>query len=258
MALLKDIISIFVYCLSTPFRRKRKAVLVYHSVGDMDAAADPYKMNVPPRLFEDHAAYIAKRRGDYTITFDDGFEAIFKGAFPAIKRYGLNAVLFVTTGYIDGRMDFKTLFKDGVNPKALSWDEIRDMARRGIEIGSHGVTHSDMAELDASKAAEEAAESKGRIEDMTGCKVRSFSYPFGNWGSFDEKTEEVLKSAGYERGYTNVMGMDNSDDEPFEIRRIRIYGTDNMFRFRLKLAGAYNWVDCICGAIRRRRECYEE
>ena len=43
----------------------------------------------------------------------------------------------------------------------------------------------------------------------------------------------------------DLRGMDNSETEPFAIRRIRIYGTDNMFRFRIKVAGAYNWVDSL-------------
>jgi len=54
-----------------------------------------------------------------------------------------------------------------------------------------------------------------------------------------------IKNSGYEKAYSNIMGMDNSPSEPFAINRIRVYPCDNIFRFRMKVAGAYNWIDRI-------------
>ena len=247
MQAIKDIISLFVYIFISPFWGKKKAILVYHSMDEIKPGLDPYKMNVTPQLFERHAEYIARHRDAYTLTFDDGFKSIFTNAFPVLKRYNIGATVFLTTDYIEGKMDFGDLFEGGINPKSLTWNEAREFSAYGIEIGSHAVTHRNIGYLGEAEANGEIAGSKRLIEERTGCRVASFSYPFGNAGSFNKLSETLIRKAGYKKAFTNIMGMDNSDSDPFKINRIRIYGTDNMFRFRMKLAGAYNWVDHLSG-----------
>lgn len=243
--ILKDLISFFVFVFVTPFYRNRNAVLVYHSVENIDSSNDPFKMNVRPKLFEKHMACLAGRGQRFTVTFDDGFESIYLRAFPLIKKYNLKAGVFVTTEYIDGVIDFDDFFDSRYSPKPMRWDFIKEMSAQGVKIGSHGVRHVNMARLDDKDMRGEASLSKRRIEEMTGQSVESFSYPFGGFGSFNKKTAQILASAGYRKAYTNILGMDNSGTMPLSVRRIRIYGTDNLFRFRMKIAGAYNWVDKV-------------
>lgn len=215
----------------------KKIILVYHSIDCISKKQDPYKINVSPVLFEKQMAYISKskRKESFIISFDDSFGNIYQNAFPVIKKFGLKAILFITTGYVDGRIR--------LNFKPLTWDGINHMKDWGIELGSHSVSHSNMAMLSEKDAYSECLESKQRIFDMTGCEVESFCYPYGCIGSFNETTKALLIKAGYKKGYVNIMGMDNSKSEPYQIRRIRIYSTDNMFRFKLKVTGLCNWAD---------------
>lgn len=247
MQLFKDLISFIIYCFFIPFYRNRKAVLVYHAVGEISPKDDPLKMNVRPELFGDHMRFLASNKENYIVAFDDGFESVYRNAFPALKKYGIKAMVFLTTDYIDGKLSLDTFFGHMHTPKPLTWAMVKEMSEAGLEIGSHTVTHRNMGLLDDDSAVTEAVVSRSRISEMIPGQVRSLAYPFGNKGSFTDRTIAILKESGYERAYTNMMGMDNSKDEPFAIRRIRVYGDDDIFRFKMKVRGAYNWVDVIAG-----------
>jgi len=241
--ILKDLISFIIYIFFIPFQRKKRAILVYHSIDEISPSIDPLKINVNLRLFEKQIKYLSKFKNRYVLTFDDGFETVYSNAFPILKKYNMKTILFITTDFIDRKIELDHYFKYKHSPRPLSWDQIKTMHSNGIELGSHSITHRNMASLEERLCYEEASVSKDRIEKQACCNVRYFSYPFGNRGSFNDATEKALKKIGYEKTYTNIMGMDNSADEPFVIKRIRIYTSDNMFRFKMKIAGAYNWVD---------------
>lgn len=247
--IIKDCVSFIVYLTVCPFRKNKKAVLVYHSVDNIPVNNDPLKINVSPVLFERQMACVAKSAERFTITFDDGYKSVFKNAFPVIAKYNIKTILFLTTGYIDGKISFADFFNDKYIPPALNWDEIRRMDAAGFEIGSHSLSHKSLLSMDEKAAYQEASQSRQRLSEALGHKVRSFSYPYGAYGYFNAKTAGVLRSAGYDRMFTNVMGMDNSKENPSAIRRIRIYSYDNMLRFRMKIAGAYNWVDMVSSKL---------
>lgn len=248
--IIKDIISLFIYAIICPFFKNKSAILVYHSIGYINKDTDPKKINVNPELFEKHMAYLEKRRQGFLVTFDDGYKNIYLNALPVIKKYRIKSILFLTTDYLDGKIKLDNFFDNKYSPGPLTWDQAKEINKCGIELGSHSLTHKNMFGLNEEMAYLEALLSKKRIAEMTEYMVSSFAYPFGNAGSFNAETERILKSAGYKKAYTNIMGMDNSQEEPFTIKRIRIYNTDNIFRFKMKISGAYNWVDLLVNILR--------
>lgn len=241
IAIIKDIISLFVYLVFCPLRKNKKAILVYHSVDYIADKDDPDKINVSPALFEKHMAYLSGKKG-ITVSFDDGCRSVYRNAFAVIKKYAIKAKLFLVTDFIDRKA---SLGRQG----PLSWDEVKQMGAAGVELGSHSLSHRVMSGLSDDALYLEAAASKKRIEDLTGQRVDSFAYPFGHSRSFNQRTQKALRAAGYNKVYLNIMGMDNSASRPFAIRRIRVYARDNMFRFRMKISGAYNWADYLAWLI---------
>jgi peptidoglycan/xylan/chitin deacetylase (PgdA/CDA1 family) len=92
----------------------------YHRVGLVDDSGDPSLWDATPPVFEQQLRLLKKEfdvigpdeletvvragRGRYVLlTFDDGYRDNFDEALPILKRHGLPATFFVTTGFLDGR-----------------------------------------------------------------------------------------------------------------------------------------------------------
>jgi len=250
LELLKDFISFGFYAVYRlfPTIRGQELALLYHSVCDVDYKKDHNKLNVLPSLFKDHLALLSNLKNKKVIlTFDDGFSNFFNEVFPVILKSKLNAILFVTVGFIEGEINLNQIFNNKFRLKPLTWKQIREISDSGIEIGSHTLTHRNLAKLKENEARKEIMDSKKRIEDAIGKGVRYFSYPYGGRNAFNKDVKMMVKDSGYEKAFTNIMGFNNSERDSYELNRIRIYGSDNLFRFRLKINGAYNWIDFLTG-----------
>lgn len=242
--LLKDVISFASYLFLRSFNDYDELVLVYHSVGNIGQKDDPYKLNLQPKLFKKQLEFISfSKIRNILITFDDGFANIFEHAFPLILKYNIKSMVFVATGFIDNKISFNSYFRSKININPLEWGQIREMAASGVEIGSHTLTHPNLLNLPYHKATEEINNSKKRIEDIICKKVKYFAYPYGSKTTFNNQIKQIVNDCGYERAYTNIMGFNKANTDPYELRRIRIYSDDNIFRFKMKINGAYNWVE---------------
>jgi len=244
--ILRDAISWVIYVLVFFHKRNGTVVLLYHSVGYIAEASDPNKLNILPEEFERHLKLISQYKGKIEITFDDGYGNNFDYAFPLLKKYNLNASIFVVTGYIDGSCDSTIFgFKNNHIP-ALSWQEIRIMDGQGIKIGSHSMSKAILSKSPEDKLRTEISGSKKLIEEMLGHEIDSFAYPYGGHGSFNKLTQECLRKYGYRYGYANIMGINKLNSQNnFALKRIRIYGTDGPLKLKMKIKGAYDWVDFI-------------
>ena len=77
----------------------------------------------------------ASLRGLAVITFDDGYRDNFETAAPLLERHELPACFFVASGFIGSD---HVPWWDELLPFPLewmSWDEVRELQRRGFEIG---------------------------------------------------------------------------------------------------------------------------
>lgn len=74
--------------------------------------------------------------------------------------------------------------------------EVRDLARSGIEIGSHGLSH---VRLPAARAtlAEEVGGSRRILQEVTGEPVGGFCYPYGD---LDAEAVARVRETGYDYG----------------------------------------------------------
>lgn len=245
ITLLKDLISIIVFVFVYLKNKDRKVVILYHSIGHVEAKDDPYKLNISPKDFEEHLKIISKYKDKIMITFDDGYGNNFENAFALLKKYGLKATFFITTDFIDKKIASGKFSGKSFDQRPLEWEEIKIMDKEGMEFGSHSKTHASIRALSENYMREELVSSKNRIEEILDHRICRFSYPVGSKSTFNEDTGKALKDYGYSFGYINMMGMDNSGTDPFKIKRIRLYTTDGPIRFRLKISGAYNWVDYL-------------
>ena len=109
------------------------------------------------------------------VTLDDGFVDNYEHALPILRRSGVPATVFLTVSYI-GTDRLPTLSRTDFVPRPLSWEQVREMHRAGIEFGSHTLTHPMLSEVPLNRARLEIAESRRRIESL-GVPVSLFCYP---------------------------------------------------------------------------------
>lgn len=108
-------------------------------------------------------------RGGVVLTFDDGHESNFRHALPILADRGIRGAFFVTSDFI------------GKRPGFCSWMQIREMADRGMLIGSHGRTHRFFDDMTADEAESELRTSKDAIEQAIASPVRQISFPGGRY-----------------------------------------------------------------------------
>lgn len=223
----------------------RVPILMYHylSVPPADANAIRRDLSVTPSQFEEHLAslrqagyetislkqlaYALSQQGTLPpkpiiITFDDGYRDQYENAFPLLRKYGDTATFFVFTQPIDEN-----------NVDYLSWDMVKEMHRAGMEFGSHSYRHSDLSGRDVDFLVYEILGSKEAIEERIGEPVRFFCYPSGH---YDDLTIKVLESANFWGAVTTQWGVEQSFDDRFELKRIRIRGNDTAADLAAKLA----------------------
>jgi peptidoglycan/xylan/chitin deacetylase (PgdA/CDA1 family) len=88
----------------------------------------------------------------------------------------------------------------------LTWDEVRALARRGVEIGAHAHLHWPMHRAQsADYLIEQARRPRARIESEVG-PCRYFAYPFGNVPDICREAWQAVRDAGYDYAFTTLSG----------------------------------------------------
>ncbi len=214
-------------------------VLVYHSVRPYIKGESKQQdiYDVTPELLESELVYI-RDHGYTTITFadvithfgngaslpekpvilsfDDGWRNEYEHAFPLLKKYGMKGTFFIFTNPI-------------VHHKAhwVTWNEVREMDKAGMEIGGHTRTHPLLTKITSDAGLDkEIGESKGIIESEIGHPVTAFAYPFG---AKNVQIEHAVERAGYQIARTSRSGVWNDPAHRFEFHGS--LSTDNISDF---------------------------
>jgi len=142
------------------------------------------------------------------ITIDDGYQDAYT-AYQILRQRKLKAVFFVTTKYL------------GDN-RHLSTAQLKEMARRDMEIGSHSVSHADLTALSPERCQKEIQESKQFLENLLDKKIISFCYPAGRQNA---GVRRLVKDSGYLYARTTRPGFGKIDTETYTLRTFRVDDT---------------------------------
>lgn len=188
-------------------------------------------------------------RKSVAVTFDDGYLDNYEIALPILLDHQMKATFFVITNMIG---DLPKSSDEGKrlcpSRHMMTKQQLREMHNSGMEIGSHTRTHihvRDELRRSYDAAWNELAGSRQALEDMLGSEVRTFCYPNGQKGVFDEATKKLLQDAGYYYAATTIWGAFDHQTDPLEIPRIRIRPDDSLVDFEKKLSGQYDFIRWI-------------
>ncbi len=104
----------------------------------------------------------------------------------------------------------------------LSGDQIKEMNKAGISIGSHTNIHRILAELNEEEVKFEILGSKNKIEDILQRPALHFAYPFGDNGTFNAEAKETVKASGFLSACSRFEGINNHYSAPYALKRIGI------------------------------------
>ena len=172
------------------------------------------------------------------VTFDDGFADTFANALPILTRYGIPATMFAVSDLIGASNDWMSA-RGFPKRRLMSASELQAMSAAGVTIGSHTRTHPRLPELDAEAKRSEVRGSKARLEDVIGRSVTAFAYPYG---LFDDDARQAVAEAGYRTACSTRSGFNGPDADRYLLRRIEVFGGDNLWQFRQKLKFGANDV----------------
>lgn len=239
------------------------AILLYHVVSE-EEVRDPLQMCIPARLFENQIKALRSWGVQFlpledairqvwdagvldapivSVVFDDGYESVFRLAFPQLSRLSVPATVFLSTKYIGLGKRFPWASPDYGAP--LSWDQVHEMAEAGVTFGAHGHSHVSLATLPGHRILEEVTRSRDTIEERTGKPVGLFAYPYGYYGSFNELTRRVLAEEGFRGSCTTIWGRNDRRDDPLRLKRIRLSWRDSPREVWKALVGCYDWYEGI-------------
>jgi peptidoglycan/xylan/chitin deacetylase (PgdA/CDA1 family) len=149
------------------------------------------------------------------ITFDDGYKNMYKKLLPLNREYNYPITLFVYTDFVSEH-----------GTKAITWDELREMQKGGIDIQCHTQSHADLVKLavkdteeSRSKLFRELYLSRKKIELQLGKPVDLLAFPFGY---YDTKTIQLAQFAGYRKVFSTDEGSNPVSYNNYCLRRHHI------------------------------------
>lgn len=140
------------------------------------------------------------------ITFDDGHYSNYHLAFPILQKYGFTGVFFVIADRVD-------------HTHHLTRDQLIEMVEQGMEIGSHGLTHSYLPLLERAEVERELTKSRHILEDIIHRKVDYFAYPGGH---YSKMILDAMIGAGYKGACSCLVGLTELSTNAFLLKRIEI------------------------------------
>ena len=197
------------------------------------------------------------------LTFDDGFANFYTEVFPLLRQFGMAATVFLVTDFVGGRAEWNARDRDVVEgivaslPAAvgdraahldrlvrmarepmLSWSQIREMAKAGIEFGGHTASHPFLPHLPPARTEEEIRRSMAALADALETAPRFFAYPYG---ADTPEAHACLRAIGCVAAFiADPAERGGGPLDPLAVPRVGIPGWQDKADFRFRLSRGFD------------------
>ncbi|MEU6984447.1 polysaccharide deacetylase family protein [Streptomyces sp. NPDC046324] len=222
---------------------------MYHAV-DHEPAPATRRLSVSPEAFATQMAVVAARgftalttaelaeawrtggslpARPVLITFDDGYEGVHRHALPVLAKHGFASTLFVSTGWLRGAHD-----EGGALDTMLDWDQVRELAAAGTEIGGHTHTHPQLDQVDERRLWYETLRCKELVREELGRAPMSFAYPYGY---SDRRVRRTVRAAGYAQALAVGNAAARRRQGPYALERLTVRRSTGIEEFERLVEG---------------------
>jgi peptidoglycan/xylan/chitin deacetylase (PgdA/CDA1 family) len=217
-------------------------VLMYHAITHV--SFEPNNVCISPERFKAQMLHLKRRglrgvsineltraaprssaRGLLGLTFDDDYENFLHAALPVLEDFGFTATVFVVGGMLGG----ENSWDKGPRMRLLSAEAVRELAERGMEVGSHGMSHIRLSGLEPERLQAEVRGSRKVLGEVLGRPVERFCYPYG---ALNNRVVPAVREAGYDYACAYKAKPQHG---AYDIPRMNVGDCDGDFRLELKL-----------------------
>ncbi|MFJ5263029.1 polysaccharide deacetylase family protein [Streptomyces sp. NPDC088387] len=163
------------------------------------------------------------------VTFDDGYEGVHRHALPVLAEHGFTATLFVSTGWLRGRHD-----TGGGLDTMLGWEQVRQLAAAGVEIGGHSHTHPQLDQLGDDALRFELTRCRDLVAAELGAPPVSFAYPYGY---SSRRVREEVRATGYAQALAVGNALAERRQGPYALHRVTVRRSTGAEEFERLLQG---------------------
>jgi len=125
------------------------------------------------------------------ITIDDAYASVYEHAYPRMKQLNWPFTVFVATDPVD--RGFGSI---------MTWDQMRDMKKNGVQFSNHTATHDHLIQQRTDESAGEhiarvradIARAQQRLLEELGSAPMLFAYPYGE---YNMQIARLVESMGF-------------------------------------------------------------
>lgn len=115
---------------------------------------------------------------------------------------------------------------------ALTWEQLKEMANEGLDIGSHTLSHPILANISDKQIDEELKESKSKIENKLKIAVTGICYPNGMRSDISKYVLVSAQRSGYQYGLLAYSDSNQPHDD-YNVQRVSASECMSDFAFNL-------------------------
>jgi len=240
----------------TPSPKERRVILIYHAVGRGPEALASDRFVEQVQWLKNHCEVVpldmilntskANTKIQVALTFDDGYESVYRLAAPILAQEKMPATAYLNTGWIADSINTRKASRVDLGHTAgenfMIWDEVQALVRQGWEIGSHGVEHLDLTQQSLETIKTELRQSKKDIELRLHKECAHFCY---TWGRYHPALKQAVAEAGYRSAVAAHHAPMTVTEDRFALPRLHVANEYTMADFEHIVNGKWDFLNLV-------------
>jgi peptidoglycan/xylan/chitin deacetylase (PgdA/CDA1 family) len=223
------------------FRRNGVVVLYYHGVSARKLERFAWQMSKIRSRAVSLTERLPKNVHYVDVTFDDAFANLLDNAIPVLEQYQIPATIFAVADNLGCLPRWEMPYGHLESTEmTMTAEQLVTVSKNPlVYIGSHTLTHPDLAKIRSDQLKTELIDSKRRLEHLLGKPVEDLALPFG---SYNQEVLTMAIEAGYKRIYTVDPKPINPMSEELVLGRFSMSPDAWKIEYILTCCGAYAWL----------------